>query len=146
MFRLHECSHRCYISHPLPRRMSSLIRMLGFPMAGNKPRSNGLHLVRRSRLDRRRSKSSPKNYQHLLTQSVRDPNDRQHLALLLQPPQLHPHIRNVHTSIRLLPHLLALFSPSNLVPSPQNPPPFHLQIFCRPHLRHQLLHLGHRAR
>lgn len=69
--RLHRLDgpHRREVSHFFPRRWTSIFRYLGISLACFEPHGNGLRLVRRSSMDRRR---------------VRFPHDQSNLAIVGQ--------------------------------------------------------------
>ncbi len=53
LLHLHDRPDRCHIPYPLPGGCAIILWHLGFAMAGLQPRSNGLHLVWCTGLDRR---------------------------------------------------------------------------------------------
>jgi hypothetical protein len=70
-WRLHllDWTHRCYLSHFLPRHQQSKLRYLGFPMACPESRCHGVCMVRCPELD----------WRHLCL-----PHDSKHLAFMGQ--------------------------------------------------------------
>ena len=54
LLRCHHRKNRGYLPHFFPRRLSSILRHLGCAVASLQSRSNGLYLVWRTSVDRRR--------------------------------------------------------------------------------------------